>query len=190
MYARLLRLIISCGWLVLSISGCGRSPQQTTDPQSNPAVDHVRSDSPSANPKNDERHTHSHDRGAMLIADVGKYHALLTAHLSRVGNELDLFFETPVEESPKAVALPLSSIEALATAGDGQTHALTFEPAPPEERPQDETQGTCSHFVAKASWMKSEDKLRVVARFMVDGEELKANWNNFEPQRYAHHRDE
>ena len=35
---------------------------------------------------------HSHERGKMLLADVGrKYHALLTAHLSsKDGNELSL----------------------------------------------------------------------------------------------------
>jgi hypothetical protein len=39
-------------------------------------------------------HGHSHERGKMLLTDVGtKYHALLTAHLSsKDGNELDIFF--------------------------------------------------------------------------------------------------
>src|SRR5262245_13249304 len=52
---------------------------------------------------------HVHERGKMLIADAGKYHALLTAHLSPQGNELDIFFETAEEKNPAPVAIPMES---------------------------------------------------------------------------------
>lgn len=54
---------------------------------------------------------HSHEKGKMMLADAGRYHALLTAHLSKDGHELDLFFET-VDPNPKPVALPLTVLKA------------------------------------------------------------------------------
>lgn len=45
----------------------------------------------------------------MLIADAGPYHALLTAHLSKDGYELDIFFETPSEKNPQPKAIPIES---------------------------------------------------------------------------------
>ncbi|HUQ69488.1 MAG TPA: hypothetical protein VM165_08200 [Planctomycetaceae bacterium] len=132
-------------------------------------------------------HGHSHEKGQMLIADAGDYHFLLTAHLAKAGNELDIFVETPVSENAQPVGLPLKSFTAQATVGDGEAQTLTFEPAPPEERPAGEGDDKCSHFVAKAGWMKSEDTLYVVARITVDGRELTARWENFLPSKYAHH---
>lgn len=129
---------------------------------------------------------HSHERGKMLIADAGSMHALLTAHLSKDGNELDIFFETPVSKDPQAVAIAIESFEAQATSGDGDPQTLTFTPAPADERPADEKVG-CSHFVAKAGWMKPGDSLLVVAKFMLDGQEVVARWKDFVPQKYAHH---
>lgn len=132
-------------------------------------------------------HTHSHERGKMLIADAGSVHALLTAHLAATGNELDIFFETPVDKDPQPVAIAVESFEAQATAGEGESQTLTFEPAPAEERPVGEKAGTYSHFVAKAPWMKLEDDLLVVAKFTVDGKEVVGRWKNFNPKKYAHH---
>lgn len=123
----------------------------------------------------------------MLIADAGDYHFLLTAHLAKSGNELDIFVETPVSKDPQPVALPLKSFTAQATVGDGEAQTLTFEPAPPEERPAGEGDDKCSHFVAKAGWMKPDDTLYVVARITVDGKELTARWENFLPSKFAHH---
>lgn len=135
---------------------------------------------------------HSHERGKMLIADAGaKYHALLTAHLSaRDGNELDVFFETPDPKAPRPAAVSLESFPAQARTGEeGELKELQFECAPVGERPRGEKAGTCSHFVAKAPWMKPADKLYVVARVRLDGEELTIRWKDFNPKKYAHHED-
>lgn len=134
-----------------------------------------------------DEHGHSHTRDKMLITDAGSMHALLTAHLAAAGNELDIFFETPVSDDPKPVALELSQIEAQATAGEGDAQTLIFEPAPAEERPPGEAAGTCSHFVASAPWMKPDMELLVVAKFTVAGEEITARWKGFSPAKYAHH---
>ena len=123
----------------------------------------------------------------MLIADAGPVHALLTAHLAAAGNELDIFFETPVDKDPQPVAIAVESFEAQATAGEGESQTLTFEPAPADERPVGEKAGSCSHFVAKAPWMKAEDDLLVVAKFTLDGKEVVGRWKNFNPKKYAHH---
>jgi hypothetical protein len=133
-------------------------------------------------------HGHSHTRDKMLAADVGKYHAWLTAHLSsKTGNELDIFFETG-EKQPKPAALPLSSFTAKATrAGDDTVHELRFEPAPADERPKGEAAGTCSHFVAKAPWMKPDDVLTITADVEINGRVRQAKWAKFEPKKYAHH---
>lgn len=140
-------------------------------------------------PQADAPHTHLHEREHMLIADAGAYHMLLTAHLSKDGNELDVFFETPVTENPQPVAVPLQSFTAQATVGDGETQTLTFEPAPAEERPAGEGSDKCSHFVAKAGWMKPDDTLYVVARLTLDGKEVTARWENFVPSKFAHHQE-
>lgn len=132
-------------------------------------------------------HGHAHERGKMLIADAGKYHALLTAHLATEGNELDIFFETTDAESPQPVAIPVESFTAQATSGEGEPKELTFACAPAEERPQGEKPGTCSHFVAKAPWMKPTDTLLVVAKLKLDGKAVTIRWKNFNPKKYAHH---
>jgi len=131
---------------------------------------------------------HSHERGKMLLTDAGKYHALLTAHLSPKGNELDIFFETTDSKKPMPVALPLKSFTAYASKpGDDQPLELSFDCAPAEERPKDEKPGTCSHFVAKAEWMKPTDILTVVFHLELDGERSRVTWENFNPKKYAHH---
>ena len=181
--------VVLVGSLGLSLLGCGGSPAPMPAASSDSHKDdgHSHKDGEHSHKDGETAHTHSHDRGTMLIADVGKYHALLTAHLSADGNGLEIFFETPVDKDPQPVAVALASFEAQATSGDGDSQTLTFEPAPADERPKDEPEGKCSHFSAKAAWMKPEDKLVVVARFTIDGEELTARWNDFSPKKYAHH---
>ena len=99
---------------------------------------------------------HVHERGKMQLADAGQYHAALTAHLAKSGNELDVFFET-ADKDPKPVAIAVKSFTATAKRADGKEFELTFEPAPADERPKDEPAGMCSHFVAKAPWLTAED---------------------------------
>ncbi len=135
-----------------------------------------------------EEDEHTHERGKFKLADAGHYHAALTAHLSRKdGNELDVFFETPDAEH-KPVPLPLASFTSTATTADGTPHALTFEPAPKAERPGD-PDGKCSHFVAKAPWMKAGDKLTVTAPVVINGKPITIEWPDFNPKKYAHHED-
>src|SRR5262249_2202765 len=137
--------------------------------------------------KDGKDHGHSHERGKMLLADAGKHHALLTAHLSKKdGNELDVFFETD-EKEPKPVALPVESFTAQARTARDELHELKFEPAPPEERPRGEKPGTCSHFVAKAPWMKADDVLYVAAKAQIDGADVTVRWKDFNPKKFAHH---
>jgi hypothetical protein len=123
----------------------------------------------------------------MLIADAGQYHALLTAHLAKAGNELDLFFETSDERSPAPVALPVQSLAGHARAEGGEPHELKFGCAPADERPAGEKPGACSHFVAKAPWMKPTDRLHVVVRVPLEGGTYRVEWKDFNPRKYAHH---
>ena len=177
---------------LLFVIGCGGGTPTPSAPAKFPATsakdDHAdHADHKHADHKDDKPHGHSHERGKMLIADAGLYHALLTAHLAAAGNELDIFFETPVDKDPQPASLAVDSFTAQATTGDGESQTLTFEPAPTEERPAGEKAGTCSHFVAKAPWMKPEDDLLVVAKFTIDGqEEVVARRKNFVPKKFAH----
>jgi hypothetical protein len=131
---------------------------------------------------------HAHERSKMLIADAGKYHALLTAHLSPEGNELDIFFETADEKNPQPVAARFESFTAYAfVPGEEKPRELLFECAPADERPQGEKPGTCSHFVAKAPWLKPDVTLEVVAPLTLDGDKYRVEWKGFNPNKYAHH---
>jgi len=132
---------------------------------------------------------HSHERGKMLLADVGdKYHALLTAHLSPKGNELDIFFETQDDKNPTPSAISIESFKAFVTvAGEDQAKEVKFEPAPAEERPKGEKTGSCSHFVATVPWMKASDSLSIVVLLELEGERYRISWKNFNPKKYAHH---
>ena len=123
---------------------------------------------------------HSHERGKLLLADAGRYHAGLTAHLSsKEGNELDVIFET-ADAEPKPVPLPLARYTA-----DGQAHELVFEPAPKDER-KDDPDGKCSHFSAKAAWMKANDVLTVSGTIPIEGKLHAIEWKDFNPKKYAH----
>jgi hypothetical protein len=160
--------------ILVSLIAAGCSPQPATPPA--PVT---------ARGSSDEDHVH--ERENMMLADAGPYHAGLTAHLADDGNELDIFFET-VDKEPKPVALSVKSFTATAKrAGDGQEFELTFEPAPAEERPKDEPDGLCSHFVAKAPWMKPDDVLTVTAELTIRGKIHTVEWKDFSPKKYAHH---
>ncbi|MDP1804244.1 MAG: hypothetical protein Q8K72_03675 [Acidimicrobiales bacterium] len=126
----------------------------------------------------------------MLIADFGPYHALLTAHLSKGGHELDLFVESAGAD-PKPVALTVEVVKASVQVRrtDGGVREVEFRPAPADERPAGEAPGACSHFVAKVPWLEPDIEHRVVAEVEVDGKKLRARWNNFVPRKYAHHED-
>jgi hypothetical protein len=166
------------GLLTVAFTGCkDNKPATSPNPVTKPAA------------KGDGDPGHSHERGKMLLADVGrKYHALLTAHLSPQGNELDIFFERQDDKNPVPAAVPLASFTAhITVAGETQARELIFEPAPAEERPKDEKPGTCSHFVAKAPWMKPGDTLHVVLNLTLEGERYRVTWEKFNPKKYAHH---
>ena len=129
---------------------------------------------------------HSHEREKMLLVDIGSHHGALTAHLAKAGNELDIFFETG-GDSPQPVAIPAASFTATATTAAGATHELVFEPAPASERPAGENPGTCSHFVARAPWLKPNEEIQVTAKVKLESGEATATWKKFLPSNYAHH---
>lgn len=170
---------------LLCLIGCGgdtKSPETKITTQKQAPADSVATTVEKTDPG------HSHERGKMLLADAGKHHALLTAHLSPKGNELDLFFETSEDKNPTPVALAVKSIKGFATRpGEEKPQELEFLPAPAEERPKGEKSDACSHFVAKAPWMKPTDALSVTIRLEIDGERHRVTWDEFVPRKYAHH---
>jgi hypothetical protein len=138
------------------------------------------------NKHHDHEHDHVHERNKMMLRDFGPYHAGLTAHLSKKeGNELDIVFETAAKE-PKPLPLPLAKLTAKATrAGSDEVHTLEFEPAPKEER-QDDPDGSCSRFTAKAPWIRREDTLTVTLIAELKGEERRVVFPDFNPKQFAH----
>ena len=159
-----------------TLLGCG---QKTENPTTPPTVYETSSTG-----------GHSHEKGTMLLADAGKYHALLTAHLSKDGNELDIFFET-AGKTAQAVALPLATLKASIQirSSEGGLKEVEFVPAPADERPMGEAAGTCSHYVAKVPWLSPDVEHRVIVRAVLDGKDEEIRWNNFVPKKYAHHTD-
>jgi len=135
-----------------------------------------------------EEHGHEHAKDKMKQTHAGKYHAWLTAHLSKKdGNELDIFFESEDHENPAPAPIPVTKFSATAKrVSDDKEFELTFEPAPMEERKGDPA-GACSHFVAKAPWMTRDDVLTVTAQLDIDGKPRKPTWKTFEVKKYAHH---
>ena len=89
---------------------------------------------------------------------------------------------------PFALAVPLAGFTAVASTREGAEHRLAFEPAPPDERAGD-PKGRCSHFVAKAGWMRADDTLTVTATVTLDAKPVRVVWKNFVPKKYAHHED-
>ena len=127
---------------------------------------------------------HDHSAGKMMISHLGKHHAKLTAHLSaKDGNELAVFVETI--DNPTPVALPTLKLTGVARRG-AEEFPLTFEPAPADERPTGEAAGTCSHFVAKAAFLKPTDTLTVVVEVELDGRKRKCTWKEFEVAKFTH----
>jgi hypothetical protein len=130
---------------------------------------------------------HSHERDKMMLRDAGPYHAALTAHLSPKGHELDVFFET-ADDKPVPVAVPLAKFTAYARRiGEGEPQELHFEPAPEDERPKGEKPGTCSHFVAKAPWLKPTEEYTVSFTLVLGEDRHPVKWTKFVPKKYAHH---
>ena len=129
---------------------------------------------------------HDHDRDKMKLVDAGPYHAGLTAHLSKDGNELEILFET-VDKDPTPVGLTLTKFTGTAKkAGEDKVYDLTFEPAPKDERKGDKD-GECSHFEAKAPWMKPDDVLTVtVNNIEITNKSRKLEWKDFNPKKYNH----
>jgi hypothetical protein len=126
---------------------------------------------------------HNHDRGRMMIASDGWVDALLTAHLSsKAGNELDVF----VENKGEPLALYTTKLEATAMVR-GEKRPLYFDCAPKDERPANEAEGTCSHFVARAGFITPEDMLRVEASLPLKTGDVPYVWRAFNPKKYAHH---
>ena len=127
---------------------------------------------------------HNHSRGKMLLASDGTYNALLTAHLSaKDGNELDIF----VENKDGPYALAVTKMEATARIGEGENRTVSFACAPANERPTNEAEGTCSHFVALAPWMRVGEVLRVETALPIRDKKVPMTWRDFEPKKYAHH---
>ena len=128
---------------------------------------------------------HDHARDKMMISHLAKYHANLTAHLSaKDGNELDVLVET-IGDAPTPVALPTLTFTGVAKRG-GEEFPLTFTAAPADERPKGEAAGTCSHFVAKAAFLKPDDTLGVTVEVEIDGRKRKCTWKNFEVAKFTH----
>ncbi len=126
---------------------------------------------------------HNHAKGKMLMATDGTYDALLTAHLSaKDGNELDIF----VENKDGPFALKATTMVATAR-GVGEKHDVAFACAPANERPANEAEGTCSHYVAKAPWLRVGEVLRVETSLPVGDKPVPMIWRDFEARRYAHH---
>jgi hypothetical protein len=166
------------GLLNLALLGC---TSQSTPPTTTTAVTKTE-------PSTEE--DSGHDSNNKKTAHLGKYHAQLTARMSsKSGNELEIFVET-LGSPATPVALPLTKITGTARRdGDEKPMELTFEPAPSSVRPKDEKPGACSHFVAKAPWMKSTDTLEVVVQVELDGRLRKSTWRNFEVKNFTHHTD-
>lgn len=130
---------------------------------------------------------HDHTKDKMMDAHAGPHLAYLTAHLSKSGNELDVFFEG--HDDGKPVALPLAKFAAKAVKLDGSEIDLLFEPAPANERPAGEAPGACSHFVAKAPALTATDSYTVTTTIPIDGKDRRVRWRNFVPGKFAHHVD-
>jgi hypothetical protein len=128
--------------------------------------------------------SHNHDRGAMMMASNGVVDALLTSHLSsQSGNELDVF----VEKAGAPLALTTTSLSARAKLPDGREKLVAFDCAPRDERPTEERDGTCSHFVAKVAWMLPSERLEVHTALPLKSGDIDYRWRSFDPVRYAHY---
>jgi hypothetical protein len=120
--------------------------------------------------------------GVLLVTRDGGYDALLSAHLSAEGNELDIYLQKSGGDGQPA-ALPDRAFGARIVGRDVQ---VRFECAPAEERPPTEPEGQCSHFVARTPWMRSDETLDLRTEVAVNDASLTFAWQGFRPDRYAH----
>jgi len=120
----------------------------------------------------------------MLCAEVGDTRFWLTSHLESKGtNELDLFI-SDAKNNPRTITA--DKLAAEIAIGDTKNQA-TFEPAPAEERPKGEKGNSCSHFVAKAAFMKATDTLTATISVPVAGKTQSVTFSGFDVKKYAHH---
>ncbi|MFO0935079.1 MAG: hypothetical protein U0798_01005 [Gemmataceae bacterium] len=175
--------IVLCLFFSLGCSSSKDTPVTKTDPGS--VASTPSTSSTSSTHKHDDSHTHEGN-----TVDAGPYHAKLMSHLSeKEGNELDIFFES-IASTPKAVAFEHKTLNAKAKRkGDDKEYDLVFEPAPADERPKDEKPGTCSHYVAKAPFMKSTDTLTVTLKIVIRERERTVVWTDFDVKKFGHHHD-
>jgi hypothetical protein len=166
--------------LILSfatIAGCS-----SRDKEPNPATlaSAAKHDHPHDHDKDDDDDEHPEN-----VQHAGPYHAKLTFHLSaKEGNELDLHFET-VGKKPYALTFDKLTAKAKRE-GDDKEYDVTFEPAPADERPKDEKPGTCSHYVAKAPFLKETDTVTVTMKVVIRERERTVRWQNLEVKKYSH----
>jgi hypothetical protein len=155
-----------------TVAGCG-----SRDKEQNPVTLSTKHDH---DDEDDDEH-------APNVSHAGPYHAKLTFHLSaKEGNELDLHFET-VGKPAKPYALTFDKLTAKAKRdGDDKEYDVTFEPAPADERPKDEKPGTCSHYVAKAPFLKDTDTVTVTMKVVIREKERTVRWQNLEVKKYSH----
>jgi hypothetical protein len=163
------------------VLGCESKPANSTrPPQAKGSHTH-----PDGSKHDDHDDDDEHVRGKMKIEHAGPYHAALTVHLSPQGNELDLFFET-VSKEPKPVALSVKEILATVTRkADNKPVEVKFLPADPKERPKDEKEGTCSHFVAKAPFVQESDILTVTYKVVIRDKERIVTYEDFEVKKFS-----
>ena len=170
---RLAGFVMGAAFVVGMATGCARAPAPIAA-------------TPQAHPHTHNASDHNHARGHMLMASDGTTEALLTAHLSsKTGNELDVF----VERKGRPFAVAATTMTALAKTAAGEDKRIAFECAPRDERPSNEPDDVCSHFVAKAPWMKTGEMLLVKADLPVSERKDASTfvWREFEAHRYAHH---
>jgi len=108
----------------------------------------------------------------------------LTSHLESKGsNELDLFIS---DDRNKAYPITADKIVAEVVIGDVKNQ-IVFEPAPADERPKGEKGNVCSHYVAKAGFIKASDMLTCSATVPVSGKPEIVVWKDFGVKKFAHH---
>lgn len=170
---------MNAGWLsrtaviALISTGCGGSTQI-------PAPATVTAGGGNAHGHTHNAADHNHPRGKMLMASDGSTSALLTAHLSPEGNELDIFFER--EGAPYALDAKAVDVQIESATGP---RTIRFDCAPQDERPKNEKTDTCSHYVAKVPGMSRTEPIKVTTS--VGAASGAFVWRDFVPVTYAHH---
>jgi hypothetical protein len=182
------RLLLAFALLgLMTVTGCSVKVTTPTVPSATPPSAAATTGKVDVKVEKKDDDDHSHERDKMEVAHCGpKIHAWLTAHISsKTGNELDIFFET-LDDKPIAMSVEKFTAKVKPSRED-KTYDVVFEPAPASERPKDEPKGKCSHFVAKAPWMKADDTLFVQFELEVDGKMRKSTWKSFDVKKNTHH---